>query len=113
MKNNTQYILIALAALFVGFVAGVYVPRWSMMGSYSMQGAMQGMMHGISRETGNDFDRAFLDEMIVHHEGAIEMAQMVRERSSRPELLKLADDIISTQSQEIDMMRMWSSAWFK
>jgi uncharacterized protein (DUF305 family) len=79
----------------------------------SMANMMQGMMAGLDGKTGDAFDKAFLSEMIMHHEGAVVMAQAVLKSSKRPEMLKLANDIISAQTGEIKMMQDWQSAWFK
>jgi Ni,Fe-hydrogenase I cytochrome b subunit len=74
--------------------------------------AMGAMTAKLEETEGDAFDHAFLQEMIVHHQGAVEMAQMVLAKSDRPELLKLARDIIAAQTGEIDMMRSWMAAWF-
>lgn len=88
----------------------------SMMRNDSMS-PMEGMMHDMNAslegKTGDAFDREFLDQMIVHHEGAVAMARKVQAVSKRPELLKLADDIIKAQTGEIEMMQGWREAWFK
>lgn len=73
---------------------------------------MTGMMAGLNGKTGDDFDKAFLREMIVHHEGAVVMAQAVLKNSKRPELIKLANDIIAAQTGEIIMMKNWQQVWF-
>lgn len=52
----------------------------------------------------NDADVEFLQGMVPHHSQAVEMAEMVAERSDRPELNQLADNIISSQNEEIDQM---------
>ncbi len=63
--------------------------------------------------TGADFDRAFIDAMVPHHESAIEMAQIAKEAGLRqPELVEVADDILETQQQEIDQMKAWREEWF-
>ena len=77
-----------------------------------MDSMMQGMMSSLEGKTGDSFDKAFLSEMIVHHEGAVAMAQEVIKNSKKPELLKLANDIISAQNQEIEMMNGWLKAWY-
>lgn len=46
-------------------------------------------------------DLAFVSDMTPHHESAVEMAEIARERSTRPEIRRLAADIIRTQSTEI------------
>jgi uncharacterized protein (DUF305 family) len=91
------------------------MPDGSMMqnAGMGMDDMMSGMMAGLEGKKGDDFDKAFLAEMIVHHEGAVQMAQMVLETSKKPELVKLANDIIAAQKNEITMMQNWQKAWFK
>ncbi len=79
----------------------------------SMSSMMDGMMAGLEGKTGDEFDKAFLSEMITHHQGAVEMAKAVLKTSKRPELIKLANDIISAQTKEIEMMKGWQKIWFK
>jgi uncharacterized protein (DUF305 family) len=58
------------------------------------------------------FDRAFIDEMIGHHQGAIRMARVVREQTEDAELRSLANAIVSAQSREIQRMNRWRIAWY-
>lgn len=83
------------------------------MGDNSMDSMMKGMMQGLAGKTGDAFDKEFLTEMIVHHQGAVQMANEVLKNSKRPELLELANNIISAQNKEIGMMQGWKAAWFK
>lgn len=85
----------------------------SMMAGKDMGTAMQGMMMGLEGKSGVDLEKAFLDEMIVHHEGAIGMAQALLRGTQRPELLKLGNDIITAQTGEIVQMKQWRTEWFK
>ncbi|MDQ3720445.1 MAG: DUF305 domain-containing protein [Actinomycetota bacterium] len=55
-------------------------------------------------QTAKPFDRAFVDEMVPHHRGAVRMAEKVLEDSKDAELRKLAETIISTQKREIEEM---------
>ena len=50
--------------------------------------------------------------MIIHHQGAVDMAKQVLVKSKRPELLKLANDIISSQTEQINQMKTWQTSWF-
>lgn len=59
-----------------------------------------------------DYDLRFIDAMIPHHEGAIAMAKEVLEKSKRPELQKLAKDIMAAQAQEIAQMKAWRKQWY-
>jgi uncharacterized protein (DUF305 family) len=58
------------------------------------------------------YDQRFLDEMIVHHQGAIMSAEMMIGQSSRPALRDLARRIISGQQRQIDRMRAWREQWY-
>ena len=53
---------------------------------------------------GAAFDRLFLEGMIAHHEGAIEMAEMIKD-STNSEVKKLFNNIVSSQSAEIEAMK--------
>ena len=53
---------------------------------------------------GVEFDRLFLEGMIKHHEGAIDMADDVDD-SKNPDVAKLAQSILITQRAEIELMK--------
>lgn len=54
---------------------------------------------------GNPVDRAFVADMIPHHESAVQMAQIAQRRGSSEFVKKLADDIVRTQNAEISTLR--------
>lgn len=62
-------------------------------------------MTALKNATGANFDTLFLEGMIAHHEGAIQMATMVK-NSTNPDVKKLAEAIVSSQSAEIAEMKM-------
>jgi uncharacterized protein (DUF305 family) len=62
------------------------------------------MMRPLENLSGKELDKQFLEDMIFHHQGAISMAQQVKNLTTRQELLKLADEIINVQSEEIRKM---------
>lgn len=82
-------------------------------GDMSMEGMMKGMMAGLEGKTGLEFDQVFLGEMIIHHQGAVDMAKQVLATSKRPELIKLANEIMAAQTKEIEMMKQWQTEWVK
>ncbi len=67
-----------------------------------------------------EFDLRFINGMIPHHVGAVEMAEDLKGKSAtrsdpsgtRPELLTLADEIITSQQAEIDQMEAWRQNWY-
>lgn len=62
---------------------------------------------------GAEFDRAFIDAMVPHHESALEMARSAKAAGlTEPELEQVADDILATQQAEIDQMKEWRGEWF-
>lgn len=105
----------------VGFLVGaviiggaVYMNNrpCGMMDGGSMQTTMHGMMSTISNKTGDEFDEAFLSEMIVHHEGAIAMAEAALKNANHQEIKDMAKAIISAQSAEISQMKEWQKNWY-
>ncbi len=69
---------------------------------------MQGMEGDVVLlEEATDFDQEFLRQMIIHHEAAVMMAQMLDAGTGRAEMRELADQIITSQAREIAMMRSW------
>ena len=116
---DTKLVTIALISLIVGAGAGYLfsgaktVPNQHIMpdGS-SMHGEMNSMMSGLSGKTGDAFDKAFLSEMIVHHEGAVEMAQAALVSAKHDEIKQMASTIIRTQTTEIEQMKEWLATWY-
>lgn len=60
----------------------------------------------------SQFDLRFINAMIPHHEGAIDMANQALQNSDRPEIKTLAQNISSSQQQEISQMKQWRKAWY-
>jgi uncharacterized protein (DUF305 family) len=62
--------------------------------------------------TSAEFDRLFIDMMVPHHEGALEMAAVAQGRAERPEIKAMAAAVLRTQAAEIEQMKAWRKAWF-
>lgn len=74
-----------------------------------------GMNHNMAMDLGPadaDYDLRFIDAMIPHHQGALEMAEALLQKSTRPELKQLATAIIKAQKQEINEMKQWRITWY-
>jgi uncharacterized protein (DUF305 family) len=75
------------------------------------QMSMADMNNALQGKKGDEFDKTFIQAMISHHQGAIEMANAAKQSAKHEELQKMADDIISAQTSEIDMMNKWQKDW--
>ncbi|MGW5205861.1 DUF305 domain-containing protein [Streptomyces griseoincarnatus] len=82
----------------------------SMHGGVDGTGSMDGMMSAeemtaLEDASGRAFDTAFMEMMIKHHEGAVEMAKTEQSDGAHTPARKMAADIIASQSAEIEQMR--------
>lgn len=68
---------------------------------------MPAMEQGMMNE---DPDVAFACGMIAHHQGAIDMAQVLLDHGDDPEMIKLAEEIMEAQVGEIELMKNWLTA---
>ena len=57
-------------------------------------------------------DRHFIEKMILHHRGAIEMADLALSKAKRPEIKQLAEAIKKDQNREIEQMTAWYKQWY-
>lgn len=79
-----------------------------------MKDSMKGMdMKNLGTLSGNDFDIAFIKQMIPHHEGAVTMAKEALQKSTKAEIKTLAGAIVKAQEAEIKQMKEWQAAWSK
>lgn len=135
MQKNIG-IIIAIVTLIVGLGAGYVMgaskapapvanntmsgmhqmPDGSMMGNGGQTMSMEDMMASMNAElegkTGDAFDQAFISEMIMHHQGAVEMAELALTNAKHQEIKDLANAIISAQNKEIADMKAWQKAWY-
>lgn len=130
MEKNISSILlftVLIVGLGLGYIFGNssvvkqpenmhMMPDGSMMmndhSNSAMDDAMHDMTAALEGKSGTEFDKEFLKQMIVHHQGAVEMAEMVLVQSNETQLKDFAEDIIEVQSKEINMMQTWLNAGF-
>lgn len=130
--HKYRYLLAGLAAVTL-FVAGIGFTSAAMQagarmgggeadgsmmsGSMMGEGGMGSMMGGGMQPMGSfaeekPFDLQFIDQMIMHHEGAIMSSEHMISASGRPELRKLAQSIEKSQSKQIDQMQEMRNNWY-
>jgi uncharacterized protein (DUF305 family) len=118
---------VGLANLIVGLVIGILVgfgvfyftsnrqnsAVHAVVHDMSMDSMMNQMSAALLGKTGDDFDKAFLEQMIIHHEGAVTMARAAKANSTHIEIQDLAQKIIDQQLHEIAHMQAWQNRWFE
>ena len=92
------------------FEKDVPVNSTGMMGDGALHMGGQDEMKTL--ETSADFDKAFLEAMIPHHQLALMMVQMLEAGTNRPEMTQLARNITKSQSKEIKDMQGWYTKWY-
>lgn len=75
-----------------------------------------GMNHSMMQSSPNaasqPYDLQFLDTMMAHHQGAIDMARPAEAKAQHPELKQLAHHIVDDQQKEIGQMKSWREKWY-
>lgn len=115
---ETKPLLYGLIGFFIGgFIVSVAAvtfdkPAQQEDGAVSsMASGMHMSMTELEGKTGDDFDAAFIADMIEHHQGAIDMAKLANSRAKHQEIKQLSNDIIAAQQAEIEQMRKWQKTW--
>lgn len=126
---NKQAIIVGgvgvVAGVLVGVFAAVAAVNSNNHGMMTMMGmrqpvteesrtsgdSMSGMLRNLEGKTGDVFDETFLNEMIMHHQGAVHMAHLAKTQAKHEEIKTMADAIITTQNKEINQMLEWQSMW--
>jgi len=72
------------------------------------------MMRNLNNLKGDALDRAFLEDMRMHHMGAVMMSNQLlgKNLAKHNEVKKLAQQISISQRQEINQMQAWLRTWF-
>ncbi|MCX6393379.1 MAG: DUF305 domain-containing protein [Solirubrobacterales bacterium] len=82
-------------------------------GSDGMSQHEMGMDMDISKlKSAKPFDKAFIEMMVPHHEGAILMAKHELARGSNADIRALGKRIIASQTEQIKQMKQWYQAWY-
>src|SRR3712207_9170504 len=64
-----------------------------------------GMASGMLTQNGRYSDERFIDAMVPHHQGAVEMARVALKNAEHDEIVQLSENIISSQQAEIQELK--------
>ena len=78
----------------------------------SMPGMDHSTMQSSPGAASAAYDLQFLDTMIAHHQGAVDMAGPCGSKAQHAELKTLCTNIIASQTKEIADMKSWRDKWF-
>jgi uncharacterized protein (DUF305 family) len=96
---------------------GVVVGAHELRGDPPMPGMLsRAQIDALASATGIEFERLWLEGMIYHHQGAIDMAlaqqqQQLKSRRQPFEISVLVEEILVEQQAEITKMRAWLDDW--
>jgi uncharacterized protein (DUF305 family) len=96
---------------------GQAAPHHEMTGDPPMPGMLsKAQMAALKAASGAQFERLWLEGMIRHHQGAVDMAMAQQQREFAGQrqpygIALMADDILTTQRAEIGMMKAWLVQW--
>jgi uncharacterized protein (DUF305 family) len=79
---------------------------------YASSSQYMAMMRPAEGEDVKQIEKNFLEDMIKHHEGAIEKANSILKVTKRNEIKSLTNHMIESQAKEIEQMENWKSTWF-
>ncbi|QRM31917.1 DUF305 domain-containing protein [Microvirga sp. VF16] len=75
--------------------------------SLAMNAVNERMHREMAMEYTGNVDTDFANNMIAHHQGAIDMAKIVVAFGKDPKIRELAQNVIRAQEDEIAMMKSW------
>lgn len=109
---ETKSLLIGIVSFISGaFLVSVAATTFDKPKENSADTSMTSMVDSLKNKAADDFDAEFISQMIVHHEGAIEMAKLSANQSKHDEIKALSRNIISAQESEIQQMKEWQIRW--
>ena len=108
----SKEIIYGLGGIIIGLIIGVLLAQNAV--NYNQTGMMRmmGMRSQNNSMVASTMDAHFIEQMIPHHEDAITMAELAQDLAKRQEVKTLAQNIIDSQSKEIDQMKTWYKDWY-
>ena len=106
MKVVTLTALVILSSLFASSALA------QGMADHNMSTMQMESMAALEGLEGEEFEIAFMSMMIAHHQGAIQMAQWILERTENADIRSAAEQIIADQQAENEQLSTWLADWY-
>ncbi len=108
--HSSRLLLLAPLLLLAACTGGQDMAMDHDMGGHG-DVTMDQMVDALEGKSGDAFDAAFLEMMIPHHQGAVDMAELAAANAKHPEIKALAEAILTSQQKEIADMQQWQREW--
>lgn len=106
MKRSSMMSVLAALALAVVMVG----PAFANNGADFQK--MQQVMAELGQKSGQDFEIAYINAIIPHHQDATAMAKMVKDDAPHQEIRDMANKMIADQDREIADLTNWLKQWY-
>ncbi len=105
MSGNMMEMMMQMMGMMGGDMPGMEgMGGMNGMGQMGDMPMMMGMMAGLNQLEGVEYEIAWLEAMIDHHDDAVHMSERILEIAEHEELRTLAQSIIDAQTSEIETM---------
>lgn len=104
MNKTVSILIVIIVAVIVGIIS-IFAYFWIYSPTVGENG--YGDNHGMM-----DMDQEFIENMIPHHQDAVDMSNMALNKAEHPQIKQLARNISTSQSREIAEMRQWYKEWY-
>jgi uncharacterized protein (DUF305 family) len=86
-------------------------PSQSMPTMEEMDLCMASIPPGMADAAPEELEKVYLWRMLIHHQGAIDMAELAPARAQHQEIKSMAQNVTATQSAEMDQFANWLQQW--
>jgi hypothetical protein len=105
IMKSIKTVLLALCT--AALLAGPAMAQSASDANKEYMASMEKMNKQMMEATDPDPAKSFAKKMIVHHQGAIDMSQIVLKHSKDEEIIKMAKKMIPQQEKDIKELKDW------
>jgi uncharacterized protein (DUF305 family) len=103
--------ILTISFIIVAFVIGIGA-GYMIAPEYSMAGYEAKQMVDFGKAD-KYVDLRYINAMIAHHRGAMILAEQAKEKSKRPEIKKLTEDMLASEPKAIAELYQWKKEWYR